>query len=104
MHGPANGISTCVKGKFAWDYINSDDRLVKPLLRKGDTFVEITWDEALDLIQKRFKQIKEAHGPDSLSFIASSTCTNSLTLLIHQPAPAVIGTNNVDNCSPYCQT
>ena len=27
-HGPANGISTCIKGKFAWDYINSDDRLV----------------------------------------------------------------------------
>ncbi len=28
-HGPANGISTCVKGKFAWDFINSDDRLTQ---------------------------------------------------------------------------
>src|SRR5216683_633869 len=104
MHGPANGISTCVKGKFAWDYINSDDRLVKPLLRKGDTFVEITWDEALDLIEKRFKQIKEAHGPDALAFIASSKCTNEESFLMQKLARAVIGTNNVDNCSRYCQT
>ena len=33
MHGPANGISTCVKGKFGWDFANADDRLVKPLTR-----------------------------------------------------------------------
>ena len=35
-HGPANGISTCVKGKFAWDFVNSHDRLTKPLIREGD--------------------------------------------------------------------
>ena len=35
MHGPANGISTCIKGKFAWGHINSEDRLTKPLLRDG---------------------------------------------------------------------
>ena len=31
--GPANGISTCVKGKFAWDYVNAQDRLTTPLIR-----------------------------------------------------------------------
>ncbi len=36
-HGPANGISTCVKGKFAWDFVNSPDRLRKPLKRRGQT-------------------------------------------------------------------
>ena len=34
--GPSNGISTCVKGKFAWGLVNSDDRLTRPLLRVGD--------------------------------------------------------------------
>ena len=34
--GPANGISTCVKGKFGWDYVNSPDRLTKPLIREGE--------------------------------------------------------------------
>ncbi|MEO7028419.1 MAG: molybdopterin-dependent oxidoreductase, partial [Acidobacteriaceae bacterium] len=103
-HGPANGISTCVKGKFAWDFINSPDRLVKPLKREGDTFVEITWDAALDLIVEKFTRIKAEHGPDALAFIASSKCTNEESFLMQKLARAVIGTNNVDNCSRYCQT
>jgi formate dehydrogenase major subunit len=102
--GPANGISTCVKGKFAWDYVNSDDRLTTPLIRKGDTFVESTWEEALTLIASRFKTIKETHGPDALAFIASSKCTNEESYLMQKLARAVIGTNNIDNCSRYCQT
>ncbi|HEY6376190.1 MAG TPA: formate dehydrogenase subunit alpha [Edaphobacter sp.] len=103
MHGPANGISTCVKGKFAWGHINSPDRLVKPLLRDGETFREITWDEALDIIEKKFKQIKADHGPDALAFIASSKCTNEESFLMQKLSRAVIGTNNVDNCARYCQ-
>jgi formate dehydrogenase major subunit len=102
-HGPANGISTCIKGKFAWGHINSDDRLVSPLLRKGDTFVEISWDEALDLVQQKFTAIRDEHGPDALAFIASSKCTNEESYLMQKLARAVIGTNNVDNCARYCQ-
>jgi formate dehydrogenase major subunit len=102
-HGPANGISTCIKGKFAWGHINSDDRLTKPLLRDGDSFREITWEEALDVIEKKFKQVKQDHGPDALAFIASSKCTNEESFLMQKLARAVIGTNNVDNCARYCQ-
>ncbi len=104
MHGPANGVSTCIKGKFAWDYVNAPDRLVKPLLRQGDTFVEITWEAALDLIAEKFTAAKQKHGPDALAFIASSKCTNEESYLMQKLARAVIGTNNIDNCSRYCQT
>jgi formate dehydrogenase major subunit len=102
-HGPANGISTCVKGKFAWGHINSDDRLVKPLLRDGDGFREIEWKEALDIIETTFKRIRNEHGPDALAFIASSKCTNEESFLMQKLSRAVIGTNNVDNCARYCQ-
>ena len=104
MHGPANGISTCVKGKFAWDFVNSPKRLTKPLLRRGDTFVEVEWDEALDLIGAKFEAAKRDHGPDSIAFIASSKCTNEESYLMQKLARAVVGTNNIDNCSRYCQT
>ncbi|ADW70484.1 formate dehydrogenase subunit alpha [Granulicella tundricola] len=103
-HGPANGISTCVKGKFAWDFINSPDRLTQPLMRQGDTFVPITWDAALDLIAEKWGKIKEEHGPDALAFIASSKCTNEESYLMQKLARQVVGTNNIDNCSRYCQT
>ncbi len=108
-HGPANGISTCVKGKFGYDFVNSPQRLHTPLIRKsdpvrGDTYVEATWDEALTLIASKFTEIKEKYGPDALAFIASSKCTNEESYLMQKLARAVIGTNNIDNCSRYCQT
>jgi formate dehydrogenase major subunit len=101
--GPANGISTCIKGKFAWGHINSDDRLTTPLLRDGDSFREASWEEALDVIEAKFKSILKEHGPDALAFIASSKCTNEESYLMQKLARAVIGTNNIDNCARYCQ-
>ena len=102
-HGPANGVSTCIKGKFGWDYVNSADRLTTPLIREGDKFREATWDEALGLVARRFAEIKAANGPDALAFISSSKCTNEESYLMQKLARAVIGTNNMDNCSRYCQ-
>jgi formate dehydrogenase major subunit len=101
--GAANGVSTCIKGKFGWDYVNSKDRLTKPLIREGDTFREVSWDEALALVARRVTEIKAAAGPDSLAFISSSKCTNEESYLMQKLARAVIGTNNMDNCSRYCQ-
>ena len=106
-HGAANGISTCIKGKFGWEYVNSPDRLTKPLIRErhseGDVFREASWDEALTLVARKFTEIKQAHGPDALAFISSSKCTNEESYLMQKLARAVIGTNNMDNCSRYCQ-
>jgi formate dehydrogenase major subunit len=102
--GPANGISTCVKGKFAWDFINSRDRLTTPLVRDGDRFRAASWDEALTLVARRLNEVKAASGPDALGFIASSKCTNEESYLMQKLSRAVIGTNNIDNCSRYCQS
>src|ERR1700691_3771539 len=101
--GAANGVSTCIKGKFGWDYVNSPDRLTKALIREGGSFREATWDEALTLVARRFAEIKAANGPDALAFISSSKCTNEESYLMQKLARAVIGTNNMDNCSRYCQ-
>ncbi|MBW4026940.1 MAG: formate dehydrogenase subunit alpha [Acidobacteria bacterium] len=102
--GAANNISTCVKGKFGWDYVNHEDRLQQPLIREGDAFRPARWEEALALIGKRLGGIKAEHGPDALGFISSSKCTNEENYLMQKLARAVVGTNNVDNCSRYCQS
>jgi formate dehydrogenase major subunit len=102
-HGPANGISTCIKGKFGWDFVNSRDRLTTPLIRDGDKFRRASWDEALSLVARKLSELKTTGGPDSLGFISSSKCTNEESYLMQKLARAVIGTNNVDNCSRYCQ-
>ncbi|RSL34736.1 formate dehydrogenase subunit alpha [Salibacterium salarium] len=101
---PANGISTCVKGKFGWDFVNSEERLTTPLIRKDDKFVEATWEEALSLIADTFQSIKEKEGADALGFVASSKCSNEENFLFQKMARSIFQTNNVDNCSRYCQT
>jgi len=101
--GPTNGISTCIKGKFGWDFVNSSDRLTTPLIREGGKFREASWEEALTLVARRFTEIKAQNGPDALAFISSSKCTNEESYLMQKLARAVIGTNNMDNCSRYCQ-
>lgn len=103
LEAPVNSVSTCVKGKFGWDFVNSPDRLTKPLIRDGDQFREASWDEALDLIAHRLHDLRQAHGPDSLMFVASSKGSNEEAYLVQKLARSVFGTNNVDNDSTYCQ-
>lgn len=100
---PANKIASCVKGKFSWGHINSDQRITKPLVRKDGAFHEVEWEEALQVMADNFNNIKNQHGADSLSFISSSKATNEESYLMQKFARQVIGTNNVDNCSRYCQ-
>lgn len=101
---PANGISTCVKGKFGWDFVNSRERLTRPLLREAaGHFREVSWDAALVRVAQGFSTLKQAWGPDTLAVIGSSKCTNEEAYLTQKLARQVLGTNNVDNCSRYCQ-
>lgn len=102
--GPVNAISTCVKGKFGWDFVNSEQRLTKPLIRRDGEFVESSWDEALDLIASRLGGIHQEFGPGAVGFISSSKITNEENYLIQKMARQLFGTNDVDNCSRYCQS
>ncbi|PLR52136.1 formate dehydrogenase subunit alpha [Chimaeribacter arupi] len=100
---PANGISTCVKGKFSWDFVNSKERLTMPLIRENGKFREASWDEALDKVAQKLLEIRNIHGPDSIGFIGSSKGSNEEAYLTQKIARLIIGTNSVDNSSRYCQ-
>ena len=102
-HGPTNGISTCIKGKFGWDFVNSPDRLTSPLIREGGRSARRAGTKPCNWLRVASTEIKAKHGPDALAFISSSKCTNEESYLMQKLARAVIGTNNIDNCSRYCQ-
>ncbi|KQL49767.1 oxidoreductase [Brevibacillus choshinensis] len=101
---PVNSVSTCVKGKFGWDFVNSDQRLTSPLIRKEDAFVPATWEEALSLIAERMGSIKQKYGGNELGFVSSSKTTNEDAYLMQKLARQVFESNNIDNCSRYCQS
>lgn len=103
VEAPVNGISTCIKGKFGWDFVNSKKRLTTPLIRENGKFREASWDEALDMVAKRLLTDRDTHGPDAIGFIGSSKASNEEAYLTQKIARLIIGTNNVDNSSRYCQ-
>ncbi len=104
-NAPVNGISTCVKGKFSYGFVNSDDRLTKPLVRAEDgSFRTASWDEALTRVAEGLGAIKEEHGGEALSLIASSKATNEENYLMGKFARQVLGTNSVDNCNRLCHS
>ncbi|MCL0094182.1 molybdopterin-dependent oxidoreductase [Dehalococcoidia bacterium] len=57
----------------------------------------MSWEEALDVVASRLRQIKATYGPDSLAVLGSSKCTNEENYLLQKFARAVLGTNNIDN-------
>ena len=56
MDGPANEGALCVKGQFAWEWVQHGDRLKTPLVRKDGELVEASWDEALDRAAEGFRE------------------------------------------------
>ncbi len=92
----------CIKGRFGWEFVHSEERLKKPLIKRDGKFVEVSWDEALDYVARRFKEIREKYGPDSIAGLSSAKCTNEENYLFQKFMRSVIGTNNVDHCARLC--
>ncbi|MFQ6058583.1 MAG: 2Fe-2S iron-sulfur cluster-binding protein [Anaerolineae bacterium] len=96
---PVNWGRACVKGRYGYEFINHQERLTKPLIRRNGRFEEATWDEALDLVAERLREIRDTYGPDALAVLSSAKCTNEENYLLQKLARAVLGTNNVDHCA-----
>lgn len=92
----------CVKGRFGYDYVQSPERLTKPLIKKNGEFVEASWDEALSLIAQKFTEIKQNYGSNALAGYASAKCTNEDNYLFQKFIRVVFGTNNIDYCTRLC--
>ncbi|WP_336133711.1 formate dehydrogenase subunit alpha [Natronomonas amylolytica] len=102
--GPVNTRGeVCPKGAAAWEIVDHDERLTRPLVREDGALVETTWAAALDRIESSFSRIVAESGPDALAFFASSNCTNEENYVIQKLARA-LGTNNVDNCARLCHS
>ncbi len=89
----------CVKGRFGYDFIYSKERLTTPLIREGDGFREASWDEALDLVADRLKEIIAEHGPDSIAGVSCARSLNEDSYQMQKLFRAVFKTNNIDHCA-----
>ncbi len=97
--GPANQGSMCVKGRYGQDFVNSPDRLTKPLIKENGSFREAEWDEALDAVAQRLGRIKSEHGSAALGTLTSAKCSTEENYLLQKFTRVVLGTNNLDHCA-----
>ena len=95
---PNNG-HLCVKGRYGYDFIYSKERLTTPLIKKNGKFEEATWDEALDLVADKFKQIIKESGPDAIAGVSCARSINEDSYYMQKLFRAAIGTNNIDHCA-----
>lgn len=100
MNGPANHGALCVKGQFAFDFVQHSDRLKAPLVRREDgNLHEATWEEALDLAAEGFRKAAEKHGRHSIYGVASGRTPSEADYLMQKFIRAGFGTHQIDNCS-----
>jgi len=92
-----NGDFLCIKGRYAFDFAHHEDRLTQPLIRKDGRLTPATWEEAFDLIGKRFKEICDQVGGQAIGVFGSNRTTNEENYLLQKFARVVLETNNIDH-------
>jgi len=97
-----NHGKTCVKGRYALDFIKDKRRITTPLIKKNGKFVPVSFYEAVAFTAKKFLEIKKENGADAIAGLSSARCTNEENFVFQKFIRAVIGSNNVDHCARLC--
>jgi NADH-quinone oxidoreductase chain G len=101
-HGSGrNNGDLCARGYFGYHVSEHPDRLTSPLIRKGDEFQAVQWEEALELVGQRLLDIKAKHGADAIGGLISGRCTNEDIYVFQKFMRGVVGTNRIDSSARY---
>src|SRR6266850_115784 len=92
-----NGDFLCMKGRYAFDFASHEDRINQPLIRKEGRLTPSTWEEAFELIGRRFADIRDHQGGQSIGVVGSNRTTNEENYLLQKLARIVLQTNNIDH-------
>jgi NADH-quinone oxidoreductase subunit G len=92
-----NGDFLCIKGRYAFDFAKSEDRILQPLIRKSGRLTPASWEEAFQLIGKRFAEIRDKDGGSAIGVVGSNRTTNEENYLLQKFARVVLKTNNIDH-------
>lgn len=93
-----NNDFLCIKGRYAFDFANREDRVHQPLLKQPDgQFKPVSWNEALDFAGKKLREIRDSRGGKSIGVIGSNRITNEEAYLLQKFARTILATNNIDH-------
>jgi NADH-quinone oxidoreductase subunit G len=92
-----NGDFLCIKGRYAFDFANHEERLTQPLIRKNGKLIASTWEEAFELAGRNFAAVRDKDGGSAIGVMGSTRTTNEEAYLLSKFARVVLQTNNIDH-------
>ena len=99
---PVNEGRLCPRGVTAYLQTHHPDRLLYPLIKRNGEFQKASWDEALDLIVEKFKELQAKNGKDSIAVYSGSSLTTEKTYLVGKFARVGLQTKFIDYNGRLC--
>lgn len=99
---PVNKGLLCIKGYMLPKILYGRDRYRVPLLRQGNTYVEISWDQALTTMASKFKEVIQTDGPEAVAAYFSGQSTIFEGYAINKLMKGGIGSNNIEGNPRLC--
>ena len=96
-HSGINGEFLCAKGRFGFDFTANAERVRQPLVRRNGKLEPASWEDALEEVARRLKQVRDSHGPAAIGVIGSNHTTNEENYLLNRFTRVTLGTNNLDH-------
>jgi len=94
----------CLNGHAMPEVVHSDRRVRMPLARDGDTFREVSWEEALARIAERLEKVRRKYGPEALMVQTGwPLVRHPLVGFLHRFCQA-FGTPNLATVGSFCET
>ncbi len=93
---PVNHGWLCDKGRYGFEYVHSETRVIEPQVREDGALVEKPWPEALDAAASILERTKSMHGPGAIAVLGGARGSNEDAYAWARLAKGVIGTDNVD--------
>jgi assimilatory nitrate reductase catalytic subunit len=97
---PANRGRLCSKGTHLGETVGLEGRLLHPMVGKR----RVSWDRALDLVARRFREAIAEHGPDSVAFYVSGQLLTEDYYVANKLMKGFIGSANIDTNSRLCMS
>ena len=94
-HSGINGEFLCIKGRYAYDFLDHPGRLTEPLLRKEGQLAPVSWAEALAAVGRRFQELR--NQGQAFAVVGSSHSSNEASYCLQKFARLALGTNNIDH-------
>jgi NADH-quinone oxidoreductase subunit G len=93
--GGINEDFLCIKGRYAFDFVDHAERLTMPLMRIDGALKPVSWDRALSEAASRLDAARQT--PGAIGVVGSNHSTNEENYILQKFARTSLNTNNIDH-------